>query len=144
VVDESRIITFRDDNFNIDSKSRFEDIVSYIPLNTEDFIEAIENAIKEAFDKQKGMKASLEETKKEQENAKEEEITKAIEEANKHKVNVKENEELASIIKEHFGNSTAEQKEQIKGIMTVYGIKSLKDTEETPTQAFREIAEVLK
>jgi hypothetical protein len=143
VTDESRIITFRDDNFNIDSKSRFEDIVSYIPLGSDEFIKAIEDAIKIAFDKQKN-KGNYEETKKEQEKAKEEEIDKIVEETNKHKVNVKENEELAEFIKDHFGDSTSEQKASIKQIMAEYELKSLKDTEETPTQAFREIAEVLK
>jgi hypothetical protein len=143
VVDESRIITFRDDNFNIDSKSRFEDIIPFIPLDTDEFIKAIEDAIKIAHEKQKN-KGSIEETKKQQEKAKEEEIDKAVEESLKTKVNVKENEELAEFIKDHFTGASAEQKEKIKGIMAEYGIKSLKDTEETPTQAFREIAAVLK
>ncbi|MDI3411781.1 AAA family ATPase [Bacillus sonorensis] len=53
VVDESRIITFRDDNFNIDSKSRFSDIVPAIPLDKDEFIKAIQGAIKAAFEKQK-------------------------------------------------------------------------------------------
>ncbi|MGG2091335.1 AAA family ATPase [Bacillus sp. S13(2024)] len=143
VVDESRIITFRDDNFNIDSKSRFEDIVSYIPLDVDEFIKAIEDAIKVAHEKQKN-KGSIEETKVKQEKEKEEAIDKAVEDSNKTKVIVKENEELADFIKEHFTSASSEIKEQIKGIMSEYGIKSLKDTEETPTQAFREIAELLK
>lgn len=144
VLDESRIITFRDDNFNIDSKSRFEDIVSHVPLDADEFIKAIEDAIKVAFEKQKGNKGTIEETKKEQEKAKEEAIDKAVEENHKTQVIVKENEELADFIKDHFASASAEQKEKIKGIMGEYGIKSLKDTEETPTQAFREIAAVLK
>jgi ABC-type oligopeptide transport system ATPase subunit len=143
VVDESRIITFRDDNFNIDSKSRFTDIINYIPLDVDEFIKAIEDAIKVAHEKQ-NKKGSLEETKKEQEKAKEEAIDKAVVESNKTKVNVNENEKLADFIKDHFTDASPETKENIKEIMTNYGIKSLKDTEETPTQAFREIAEVLK
>lgn len=43
---ETRKITFRDDNFVIDSKSRFADIVPEIPLNAHALIEAITNAIK--------------------------------------------------------------------------------------------------
>jgi hypothetical protein len=143
IVDESRIITFRDDNFNIDSKSRFEDITPFVPLGTDEFIKAIEDAIKVAHDKQNN-KGSLEETKKQQEAAKEEEIDKAVEESNKTKVNVKENEELAEVIKGKFVDATTEQKTKIKEIMDKYGVKSLKDTDETPTQAFREIAAVLK
>jgi ABC-type oligopeptide transport system ATPase subunit len=144
VVDESRIITFRDDNFNIDSKSRFEDITPFVPLDTDEFIKAIEDAIKVAYEKQKGIKGNIEDVKKEQEQEKEEAIDKAVEESNKTKVNVKENEELADFIKDHFAGATDDQKEQIKKIMAEYGIKSLKDTEETPTQAFREIAAALK
>jgi hypothetical protein len=143
IVDESRIITFRDDNFNIDSKSRFEDITPYIPLDTDEFIKAIEDAIKVAHEKQSN-KGNIEETKIEQEKAKEEAIEKAVDESHKTKVNVKENEELADVIKGKFINATSDQKTKIKEIMDEYGVKSLKDTEETPTQAFREIAAVLK
>lgn len=144
VVDESRIITFRDDNFNIDSKSRFAEITPFVPLDTDEFIKAIEDAIKVAFDKQNNKGARIEDVKKEQEKAKEEAIDKAVEESNKSKVNVKENEALAESIKSKFTSASAEVIEQIKGIMAEYGIKSLKDTEETPTQAFREIAKLLK
>ena len=42
---QERRITFRDDNFNIDSKSRFEDIVEHIPLNADAFIKALTDAI---------------------------------------------------------------------------------------------------
>jgi hypothetical protein len=144
VVDESRIITFRDDNFNIDSKSRFEDIVSCIPLDVDEFIKAIEDAIKVAHEKQTGNKGNIEETKKEQKKAKEEAIDKAVDESHKTKINVKENEELADFIKDHFTDATTEKKVKIKEIMAEYGVKSLKDTEETPTQALREIVETLK
>jgi septin family protein len=48
VVSESRRITFRDDNYTIDSKSRFRDIVESIPLDADAFIEAIQNAIASA------------------------------------------------------------------------------------------------
>ena len=42
---ETRKITFRDDNFVIDSKSRFADIVESIPLNSDALIKAITDAI---------------------------------------------------------------------------------------------------
>lgn len=45
VVSESRIITFRDDNYTIDSKSRFADIVDSIPLDADAFIKALQDAI---------------------------------------------------------------------------------------------------
>lgn len=64
VVDESRIITFRDDNFNIDSKSRFSDITPSIPLDPNEFIKAIEQAIHVAFDKQKITQITLKKKEK--------------------------------------------------------------------------------
>lgn len=42
---ETRKITFRDDNFVIDSKSRFSNIVESIPMNVDDLIKAITDAI---------------------------------------------------------------------------------------------------
>ena len=43
---ESRWITFRDDSYTIDSKSRFADIVDRIPLNADELIKALTDAIK--------------------------------------------------------------------------------------------------
>lgn len=43
---ETRKITFRDDNYVVDSKSRFAEIVPEIPLDSDALIEAITNAIK--------------------------------------------------------------------------------------------------
>lgn len=143
VTDESRIITFRDDNFNIDSKSRFTDIIPDIPFDNDEFIKAIEDAIKIAHEKQKN-KGNFEETKKEQKKKKEEEIEKVVEETKKNKVDIKENEKLADFIRDHFSEASDKTKIDIKGIMTEYEIKSLANIEETPTQAFREIAEKLK
>jgi hypothetical protein len=144
VVSESRIITFRDDNFNIDSKSRFSDITPSIALHTDSFIGAIEDAIKAAFGKQKETTGSLEETKKQQEQQKEEEIDKVVEENKKTKVNVSENEKLAEEIKSKFTDAANEVKVKIKEVMDEYGIASLKDTSETPTEALRKIADLLK
>ena len=46
VKSETRKITFRDDNYSIDSKSRFADIVPEIPLDADALIKAITDAIK--------------------------------------------------------------------------------------------------
>lgn len=45
VKSESRVIKFRDDNYTVDSKSRFKDIVDEIPLDADAFIKAISDAI---------------------------------------------------------------------------------------------------
>lgn len=67
---ENRKITFRDDNYSIDSKSRFADIVDSIPLNADAFIKALQNAI--LVEHNKKSNKSIEETKEEQEKAEKE------------------------------------------------------------------------
>ncbi len=62
---EIRKITFRDDNFNIDSKSRFSGIIDSITFDSDEFIKAIEDAIKIEHEKQPDKK-SIEEAKQEQ------------------------------------------------------------------------------
>lgn len=46
IKDESRWITFRDNNYTIDSKSRFADIIDRIPLDADALIKALTDAIK--------------------------------------------------------------------------------------------------
>jgi len=48
---ETRQITFRDDNYVIDSKSRFSNIVNKIPFNVDELIKAITDAIAEELGK---------------------------------------------------------------------------------------------
>ena len=48
IVNESRVIKFRDDNYSVDSKSRFANIVDQIPLESNAFINAIKDAIAKA------------------------------------------------------------------------------------------------
>ena len=61
---ETRKITFRDDNFVIDSKSRFCDIVESIPLDADELIKAITDAIK---NEQNKSGVSMADAKKKQE-----------------------------------------------------------------------------
>ncbi len=82
VKSEARKIKFRDDNFCVDSGSRFAEIVPEIDLDADDFIKALTDAI---VNEQKKSGKSFEETKAEQE-AEEKVHQKAIaeaEEANK-------------------------------------------------------------
>lgn len=46
ITSETRKIKFRDDNYSLDSKSRFSDIVEEINLDVDEFIQAITDAIK--------------------------------------------------------------------------------------------------
>lgn len=45
IKEEYRKIVFRDDNYSVDSKSRFSGIVDSIPMNSDAFIKALEDAI---------------------------------------------------------------------------------------------------
>lgn len=69
---ETRKITFRDNNFVIDSKSRFSDIVESIPLDSDALIKAITDAIENELKKSgKTMEESrIEQEKKEKEKLK--------------------------------------------------------------------------
>ena len=108
VVDESRKIAFRSDEYNLDSKSRFESIVSDIPLDADEFIKAIEDAIKT---EQSKSEKSFEKTQEEQEKK---EIEKLKEIAKKEKVN-KEKKELDTK-KELIKNYIVENKGNLKAI----------------------------
>lgn len=71
ITSESRKITFRDDSYSIDSKSRFADIVPEIEFSSDALIKALTDAIK--AEASKGSK-SVDELKKEQDSAAEKEL----------------------------------------------------------------------
>lgn len=144
VVDEKRIITFRDDNFNIDSKSRFSEITSQITLDPKAFIVAVEDAIKIAHEQQKGKKEDIETTKKKQDKEKAKAIEEAVKETKASKVDAKLNEELVGVIQEKFSGASNDIKLKVKEVMDQYNIKNFKETDETPTEALQKIAELLK
>ncbi len=91
IMGESRKIKWRDDNYSIDSGSRFADIVDEIPLDADEMIKAITDAI--VAEAEKGSK-SVDTLKKEQAKAnKEKEKEIAAEEVNK-----KNRKELETVI----------------------------------------------
>lgn len=144
VVDEKRIITFRDDNFNIDSKSRFSEITPQITLDHQLFIEAVNGAIKAAHEKQKGKKKDIEATKKHQAQVKEKEIEEAVEDAKLTKIDPELNVKLADKIRDNFPNTSDEIKVKITDLMKENNIKSLKETDEVPTSILQKISDLLE
>lgn len=88
---ESRKIKFRDDNFCVDSGSRFAEIIDEIDLNADQFITALTDAIKA---EQSKSGKTFEQSKKEQE-AEEAERLKEIAKAEQDK---KENKKLEEVI----------------------------------------------
>lgn len=112
VKNETRKITFRDDNYVVDGKSRFSDIVESIPFEVDALIEAISDAIKKELYKSgvDYLKAEKEQAKLEKENEKR--IAK-IEKENKSK------RELDSVIEEIivFFNANKSNMDTIKPIL---------------------------
>lgn len=60
---EKRVIVFRDDDMAIDTKSHFEYIEPKVEFSTENFISAVENAIRKKIEVYNGAKASVTPTK---------------------------------------------------------------------------------
>lgn len=142
VLSESRRITFRDDNYSIDSKSRFADITDEIPLDADEFIKALQDAI--MAEHGKGSK-TVEESKKDLEKAKkakEKEVAEKLKKDKENKVDVERNEDLISIIQTNFSAAKADVKKEAKEIMAEYGFSNFKDVE-VPTIALEKIVALL-
>lgn len=142
VKSEARKITFRDDTFSIDSKSRFADIVDSIPFDVDELIKAMTDAI---LSEQAKTGISLDETKKRDakaEKEKEKVAKEYIENKTTNHIDEERNVELISIIQTKFSDATDEIKEQVKEVMADGGIANFKSTD-IPTQPLEKIVELL-
>jgi len=104
VKSEKRVISFRDDNYTVESKSRFADIINEVPFDADEFIKAIKDAIEKAYNK-KDIGKTMEQAKKEQEKELKEMVKSNLEEVKKEKE-----------IKNKFGN----KEEILESIKTFY------------------------
>lgn len=143
LVGEARKIVFRDDNYSIDSKSRFANIRPQIPLNGQALVDAITDAIKTEIEsggstvaEAKKATAKLNKAKAEAEK----ENAKALKEA---KSKVERNEELKAEIQAKFGEADTNTKNAIKTFMTEHGIKNFKDVSEVSTEDLETIVGML-
>jgi septin family protein len=59
IKDEKRKIVFRDDSYSVDSKSRFSGIVDEIPLDSDELIKALKDAIQNSKKKKKVVKNAV-------------------------------------------------------------------------------------
>lgn len=129
---ESRVISFRDNTYSVDSKSRFADIVDSVPFDTDKFIEAIQNAI--AAERSKGGE-SIDEANAMQAIREKEKAQKAAE----YSANVKQNkasEELELHRQEYIDNiaskytkASDELKKTALAALAKTGCKKFSDTE---------------
>ena len=147
VSNESRKITFRDDNFNIDSKSRFSEIIDSIIFDPNEFIRAIEDAIKIEHEKQSGIK-SIEETKKEQETEKDK-IVEEVATKKKEEIDKRKEEEERNNLLEKFKSSMPKirnDNEKVKKVTTKMKELELsaKELESSDIEKLKELVEFLE
>lgn len=143
VLSESRRISFRDDNYSVDSKSRFANIVDQIPLDADAFIKAITDAI--MAEHSKGDK-SVEQSKKDlvaARKAKEKEVAKKLENDAANKVDEDRNAELMEVVQNKFSDADAETKKAVKAIMAEHDIPNFKNPDDIPTAVLQKIVDVL-
>jgi len=143
VMSESRRISFRDDNYSVDSKSRFADIVDNIPLDADAFIKALTDAIlKEHAKGDKTVEQSEKELKAARK-AKEKEVAEKLKRDAENKVDEDRNAELMIVVQNKFSESDKDTKAKVKEIMAKHDIPNFKNPNDIPTVILEQIVEVL-
>ena len=140
---ESRMISFRDDTYSVDSGSRFADIVDKIPFDADEFIKALQDAI---LAEQAKSGESLEDAKKKQEKKDKEKAKTAAKNSKdlkENKIDVDKNIELAETLKNGYAGLTADQREEFKAEMAKLNIESFKNVEEIPTKNLEALVKFL-
>lgn len=143
VLSESRRISFRDDNYSVDSKSRFADIVDEIPLDADAFIKALKDAI--LAEHSKGGK-SVEQSEKELKEARkqqEKELAEKQKADAANKIDEDRNTELLQVIQNKFPDADAATKKSVKEIMKEHDIPNFKNADDIPTAILEQIVKVL-
>lgn len=143
VLSESRRISFRDDNYSVDSKSRFADIVDEIPLDADAFIKALKDAI--LAEHSKGGK-SVEQSEKELKDARkqqEKELAEKQKADAANKIDEDRNAELLQVIQNKFPDADAATKKSVKEIMKEHDIPNFKNADDIPTAILEQIVKVL-
>jgi len=143
VSSETRVISFRDDSYSIDSKSRFADIADKIPFDSDEFIKAIQDAIKAENEKSGLSSAEIKKTQAAKDKKMKEDASAYSKKAKENHVDTDRNDELVAQIKPLYKAAEQETKDAVKEIMAEYEIKSFKDVSETPTVALEKILSIL-
>jgi hypothetical protein len=140
---EARVISFRDDSYAIDSKSRFAHITDEISLNGQELVDAIKDAI-EAELTSKG--SSVAEASKEQKtiDKKKAEIEKKYSENKKATVdNAEKSDELYEKIKDAALSMDGDTKAKIIAFLKNNGLKNFKDKDAFTLEMLEEAAKIL-
>lgn len=144
ITNEKRVIKFRDDTFAVESKSRFAKIVPEVSFSTDNFINAITDAIKANFNSDK----DLQKAKKIQDKEKEEKISKKMIEIKKQS-NLKKSygtkEEIIEKIKGFYlSTENADAKESIKEKIKELGLGKFDELIDVDYQEIINILEITK
>lgn len=137
---ETRKITFRDDNYALDSKSRFAEIIDTIPFDSNALIKAMNDAIETEMKKGGMNKKEAEKIQAQTDKVKAEKISEFSKSVKENKVDEDRNEELKSLIQESL---TDEKMPAFKAKLAEYGIRNLKDVSEIPTANLEELYNTL-
>jgi hypothetical protein len=139
VVNESRIINFRDDSYSLDSKCRFAGIIDRIPFDPDEFIKAMQDAIQiEANKSGKTKEEMLAEQKLKDQAAAEKQIQ--FEESLRIEKEEAENvEKYFNIIKNSFSSADPTLKAAAKKILNDAGFEKFTDSD-IPAAVLKEIA----
>lgn len=141
---ESRVISFRDDTYSVDSKCRFANIVDRIPFDSDEFIKAMQDAI---LAEQSKDGISVADAKKKQDKAAKEAAKEASENSRKakeDKIDEDLNTELVETITVSFkGCSDKEKKTEFKALLKELApeASSLESLAEMPTKIVQKLAD---
>lgn len=142
-VKESRVISFRDDTYSVDSGSRFADIVDRIAFDPDEFINAMQDAINREKSKSGKTDAQIKKEQKEREKIKEESAKKYSEDKKSAVVNAERADELYDKIKNAALGMDTDTKAKIKEFLTNNGLKNFKDKEAFTVEMLEEAAQIL-
>lgn len=112
IKDETRKVKFRDDGFAVDSGSRFGDIKSEIPLDADEFVKTIKDAIKAEIEKNGG---SIDKRAKENAKEAEEDAKRVAEEIEAKKSKAAVDEVVSEIV--NFFTENKSDIDKIKPVM---------------------------
>jgi hypothetical protein len=137
IVSESRVLSWRDDTYSVDSGSRFADIVDRIPFTAEDIVKSMQDAIETEVSKSgKSLKAVAKEQKAAEKKA-EHAAAEASKEMRTNKVDLERNEEIIEALK--IAMKDTAMKGIIKAKMEELGIANFKAPEELPTAKMEQL-----
>lgn len=143
VTAETRVIAFRDDSYSVDSKCRFANIVDKIPFDADEFINAIQDAIKSEQENKGISESEAKKTQKERDEKRAKEASEYSKAAKENKVDAERNAELATQLTKiatEFKKKEPAKFEEIKKMMAELGMKDFKGIDETPTAHFEKLA----